>query len=141
VSEDGKQSQNYEHLVGRFCLYRPLYENAMKRSSVESIVELENAAGEPVIFAVLTNGDQVPVSVLLFEHEKESRPDGKRDFNIGLALGQRLPAGCPAAVAGIKCAALDVAGVYRRRCSAEFTGGEDLRGVSLTDVLHLLKTR
>ena len=53
-------------LIGKECVYRPLFDKEVKGSVVVSVEEFVNEGGQSIRMATLENGDVEPVTSLYF---------------------------------------------------------------------------
>ena len=56
----------YQHLIGKTCLYRPLYQAKLVEAVITDVVAYGRLDGTTTEYAVFENGDQMAVSALLF---------------------------------------------------------------------------
>lgn len=55
-----------QHLIGKTCFYRPLYQDKLVEAVIADVVAYDRLDGTTTEYAVFENGDQVAISTLLF---------------------------------------------------------------------------
>lgn len=63
-----------KELKGKACVYRPLYQDKLVEAVIDDLVVYEQLDGTATDYAVLSNGDHVALSTLMFKASSRVNP-------------------------------------------------------------------